>query len=191
MKYFILVFSMFTFSLVACDSGGSENNMNDSTTNPVEHAENRNDNLPDSADDDADEMVDAAHSGLMEIAMAQHALKQAQSAEVRKVAQTILDDHKQMNTDLKALAAKKNITLPEALPKKEQDDIDKNDKKGKEYDKSYLDDVIKMHEKDIDEIKDAAEDSKDGDVKKLFGDAIPKLQRHLDMAKAAREKITQ
>lgn len=182
---------MFTFSLVACDSGGSENNMNDSTTNPVEHAENRNDNLPDSADDDADEMVDAAHSGLMEIAMAQHALKQAQSAEVRKVAQTILDDHKQMNTDLKALAAKKNITLPEALPKKEQDDIDKNDKKGKEYDKSYLDDVIKMHEKDIDEIKDAAEDSKDGDVKKLFGDAIPKLQRHLDMAKAAREKITQ
>ncbi len=191
-----MLFSVFaaTSLLVACNTNDGEHNNTDTitTTNitdPVENAEAKNDNLPDSVEDDADYLTDAAHGGLKEVAMAQVAMKKAQSAEIRKLAQMILSDHKALNEKVKALAKQKNIALPDSLPTNERDEIMNNDKKGSDFDKDYAEEMVEDHEKDIDNFKKASDNAKDADVKKLFADALPKLQHHLEMAKATKDKL--
>jgi predicted outer membrane protein len=54
----------------------------------------------------------AALGGLKEVHLAQLALNKAQKSEVRQLATTILNDHKQANQELMRLASQKGFSLP-------------------------------------------------------------------------------
>lgn len=169
----------FCFWMAACDS--PKTTQEDST----EMAEEQNEEklASDDAEDDADFMVKAASGGMMEVELGRMALQKATDPNVKKFAQKMVDDHTKANEELKALAAKKNITLPTTPGDEAQEHINDLAKySGAEFDKEYLELMHKDHQEDLDLFKEAAEDAEDADVKAYAAKTLPVLRTHHQMA---------
>lgn len=141
-------------------------------------------------ENDADWAVDAAAGGMMEVKLGELAQKNGGSAQVKDFGKTMVTDHSKANDELKAVAAKKNITLPAALSddaQKKYDDLSK--KTGKDFDKDYISMMVDDHQDDIDKFKKEAADGHDADLKTWASDKIPVLQHHLDMAKQIKDAM--
>jgi len=131
----------------------------------------------------------AAAGGLMEVQVGQLAESKAQNADVKAFGSTLVKDHSAANDELKALAQKKGVPLPTALPRKEQKEIDKLSK-SKDFDKDFVKHVgVSDHKKDIKDFEKAAKDGKDPDVKAFASKTLPTLQSHLQTAEGL-EKST-
>ena len=174
----------FCFWMAACDS--PKTTQEDST----EMAEEQNEEklASDDAEDDADFMVKAASGGMMEVELGRMALQKATNPKVKKFAQQMVDDHTKANEELKALAAKKNITLPTTPGDEAQEHINELAKHtGAEFDKEYLELMHKDHQEDLDLFKEAAKDAEDAEVKAFAAKTLPVLQTHHQMAEQMEE----
>lgn len=140
------------------------------------------------AEDDSIFAKKAAEGGIMEVQLAQIALKNATSPAVKKHAQMMVTDHGKANAELKTLAASKNITLPAVLSEDKQKKVnDLKAKKGAEFDKAYSDFMVEDHKEDIDLFKKEAENGKDAEIKSWAAGKLPTLQSHLQMWESAKE----
>ena len=140
-------------------------------------------------ENDAEFVVEAADGGMFEVQAAELAIKTSPSDEVKKFAQMILKDHSTANTELKAIAEKKNITLPIALSddkQKKYDDL--ADKAGEEFDKAYCKLMVDDHEKDVKEFKKQAEKGEDPELKSWAAEKVPTLEHHLVTAEEMEDK---
>ena len=127
----------------------------------------------------------AAH-GIFEVETAQLAQTKAATPEVKELAKTMEQHRSNSNGDLKTIAAKKNITLPTTLNKKQQKCYNKLAKKeGKKFDKSYAKTMAKFHKKEICKFKKEAKKTKDTDLKNFANGGIATLEQHKEMAKKA------
>jgi putative membrane protein len=114
------------------------------------------------------------------------ALTNSSAPAVKKFANMMIEDHTKANAELKALAEKKNITVPAVLSNKNQDDYnDLSKKKGADFDKAYTSFMVKDHKDDIDEFKKEADKGTDADLKDWASGKVPVLQHHLEMAQMA------
>jgi len=174
----------FCFWMAACDS--PKTTQEDSTE--VAEEQNEEKLASDDAEDDADFMVKAASGGMMEVELGRMALQKATNPKVKKFAQKMVDDHTKANEALKALAAKKNITLPTTPGDEAQEHInDLARYSGAEFDKEYLELMHKDHQEDLDLFKEAAEDAEDAEVKAFAAKTLPVLQTHHQMAEQMEE----
>ncbi len=57
-------------------------------------------------------------------------------------------------------------------------------KTGKDFDKNYMNKMVKDHKDDIDMFQKAADDSKDNDMKAFASKTLPTLKKHLSNAEA-------
>src|SRR5688572_6882548 len=73
------------------------------------------------SDKDKEFMQDAAKDGMMQVEMGKMGQKQAKNAEVKKFANLMVTDHSKANTQLKALAKKKGVTLDAASPERSEE----------------------------------------------------------------------
>lgn len=183
-----LVFSMATVLLLACNSGDNRDS--------VETAEAANEQKADStatgkpADEDQEFLVNAASGGLMEVQVGQLAAQNASDPAVKDFAQRMVNDHRQVNEELKALAAQKNITIPSTPGEDHQKHInDLTEKKGRDFDKEYMDLMVDDHKEDVNKFEKAAEDCKDPDIKAFAAKHAPHLKQHLETAQTVRDKI--
>jgi putative membrane protein len=170
------------FSLSACNSNKSEDSK--------EMAEETNERNLDQTivEDDSEFAVDAADGGLMEVKLAELANTNASSQTVKDFAATMIKDHSMANEELKALAQRKNITLPMSLGEEKQADYDKlAKKKGKDFDKAYAAYMVDDHEEDVREFEKAAKECKDEELRTWAAAKVPALQHHLEMAKAMKD----
>ena len=123
-------------------------------------------------------MKKAAKGGTMEVAMGQVAEQKAQSEDVKSFGKRMVADHGKANDELKSIASKKGFQLP-----------------SKEHtvkwtsDKTYMDAMVKDHEKDLAEFKEEASSGSDPDVKKFADDTAKMVQEHLDLAKEIQGKL--
>lgn len=133
----------------------------------------------------------AAESGQLEIATSQLAAQRATHADVKAFAQTMVTDHTKVDTELKALAASKQFTLPMEQPRKVKSELDDLGKKqGLDFDKEYADEIaVDAHKDAVALFKDAADDAKDPDIKAWAAKTLPALQAHYDHGKALKEKL--
>ncbi|MDB5229890.1 MAG: outer membrane protein-like protein [Chitinophagaceae bacterium] len=184
---FLLIFSA-SFLAVACNNGDNTNNNNDSTVSPTDKAENKNDSLPDSLESDASYLVKVTNAGYKEIAASRMALKNATLKEVKAFANMMIADHTKMGAEVKALAKKKNIAVPDSLDHDKAEEIRNNTKKGIDFDRDYMDQMVSDHKDAQDLFQKASDKSNDPDVKKLFSDGLPKIQHHLQEAQATQDK---
>lgn len=134
------------------------------------------------SDKDKGFIQDAAKDGMMEVEMGKMGQKQAKNAEVKKFATRMVTDHSKANTELKALAKKKGVTLDAASPKEHKMD-------DATFDKDYMDQMVKDHEKDVKEFEEEAKDGSDADVKAWANKTLPTLKKHLEMAKEIQGKL--
>jgi putative membrane protein len=187
MKKRILCFLMsaLMLTLVSC---GTKDGREDS----AEVAEDQNEEqLDNKAEDEADFAVEAADAGLLEVQASTLALTKASSPQVKQFAQMMVDDHTKANNELKALAQQKNITLPTVMGNEHQRKYDNlNEKTGAEFDKEYMDLMVKDHKDAIDEFEDAAEAEKtEAELKAWASSKLPTLRQHLEHAERTQEAV--
>jgi len=140
--------------------------------------------------DDADFAVKAANGGMAEVQLAQLAQQKATSTDVKEFAAKMITDHSKANDKLMAIAKQKNITLPAALGTDEQKIMaDLSKKTGKDFDKAYVDAMVKDHDEDVKLFSDEAKDAKDADLKSFAGTTLPTLKEHQSMIKAIDNKM--
>ncbi len=133
-----------------------------------------------------------AEAGPAELALAElgtAAGKNADNAEIKKMGPSTAADYTKMNGELKALAAKKNVTIPAGTGdyKATVDRISKAEGGG--FDKLYVDIVLSTSENQLTAFKAQADGSSDPDVKAFAAKNMPIIQKHLDAMKAVRDKI--
>jgi len=136
-----------------------------------------------------DFMKNAADGGLAEVELGKQAVKNAQDPEVKKFGQMMIDDHTKANNELKALAAKKNVTLPTDMGSYKGDVDDMSKLKGADFDKEYVDHMVDDHEDDVAAFEKQANSGADPDVKAFAAKCLPVLKKHLDAIKAIQAKM--
>ncbi|PYQ46831.1 MAG: hypothetical protein DMF59_20555 [Acidobacteria bacterium] len=84
----------------------------------------------------------------------------------------------------------KGVALPAVVNKEQNEAADTLSKKvGKDFDHAYMTDMIKDHEKDVSEFKQASLNLTDPDLRAWATRTLPVLQDHLKMAKTTESKL--
>ncbi|WP_294822245.1 DUF4142 domain-containing protein [uncultured Flavobacterium sp.] len=161
---------------------------------PKEVAEEENeakfDDVNEDKEEDSDYLVLAAEVDMKEIELGKLAQQKSTNADVQALGKMMVDQHTKASADTKALAAKKNITLPTTLTDSGQEAYkDLNDKTGHDFDKAYADMMVDGHEKTIEKMERASEKATDADIRMWAANMLPSLRTHLEHAKMAKEKI--
>ena len=131
-------------------------------------------------------LEEAAKGGLAEVEMGQLASERGESPEVKQFGQRMVQDHGKANDQLKQLAQSKGIEIPTQTDKSHQKKMEKLQKlNGAQFDKQYMDDMVKDHKKDVKDFDKEARKAKDPDVKNFAAQTAPTLKEHLQMAQAA------
>jgi putative membrane protein len=140
--------------------------------------------------DDKEFVTKAAIGGMAEVQMGQLASSKATSADVKAFGQRMVTDHSQANDELKSLATTKGLALPTDLDDEHKDAMQKvSTKTGKDFDKAYVDDMVKDHEKDVAEFQKQSTSATDPDLKAWAAKTLPTLQQHLQMIKDIQSKM--
>lgn len=133
---------------------------------------------------------EAASGGMMEVQLGQLAKDKAQSQEVKDFGGRMVADHGKANDELKQLAQQKKWTMPTKLEHKHKSMIDKVQKtSGPDFDKKYMEGMVKDHVKDIEDFRKATEKVKDPELKAWAQKTLPVLEQHLQSAKGIAGKL--
>jgi putative membrane protein len=125
-----------------------------------------------------------AQANLAEVETGRLAQKKASSDEVKKFAQHMVDDHGKMLDEQRSMAKSKSVSLPKQPKKEHQSALKKLEgASGGEFDRAYIEQMVKDHEKTLKLVQDAAKNAKDPELKQAAEKAAPEVQKHLDMAK--------
>lgn len=134
---------------------------------------------------DAAFLKQAAQNGHAEIEGSKLALTKAGSEKVKAFAQQMIDDHTKANDELTQLAKAKGVELPtepSLMQKGKQKLLEHSD--GADFDRRYAETLgVKAHEDTIKLFRKGAQEAKDADVKAFAEKTLPKLERHLEMAR--------
>jgi len=133
---------------------------------------------------------DAAQGGMAEVTLGQMATNRAENEAVKSFAERMVIDHGKAIQELKDLAVTESVTLPTEMSK----DAKALQKKlsglsGAEFDKAYMEEMLKDHKKDITAFKEQAEQGKDREVKNWAEKTLPTLQEHYILAQTTSSKI--
>jgi putative membrane protein len=133
----------------------------------------------------------AAAGGQAEVELAVVAQQKGTNEHVKHLAQKIEADHKEANDELISIAEKKNWSID---PKPTADQIKVKQKleklSGAEFDRAYIDAMVKDHQKDIKEFERQAAGGADPALKSFAAKTLPNLKEHLKMAQDAQRGLT-
>ena len=132
--------------------------------------------------------TNAARGGMAEVELSKLALQKSTNADVKKFAQMMVTDHTKANDELKALAAKKNVTLPGDLGTHKSTLDDLNGRTGTEFDQAYVEAMVNAHETDVDLFEDNTDNS-DADIKAFTTKTLPIIKSHLEMINGIQSKM--
>jgi putative membrane protein len=132
----------------------------------------------------------AAKGGMMEVAKGKLAAQKASRDDVKQFAQRMVDDHTKAGDELKSVASGKNITLPPDQPSaQDQAMLDKMGKMdGAAFDRAYIADQVKDHEKTIALFEKEARNGKDAELKAFAEKTLPTLKDHLTAVRGPKAK---
>ena len=130
----------------------------------------------------------AAAGGMLEVQWGQLAETKAQNPDIKTYAAMLVKDHTAANDELKALAQSKGVTMPTALPRHEQGQLDKLGK-AKNFDQEFVEENIEDHKKDVKDFEKASQSAKDPEVKAFAAKTLPTLKAHLQQAESLQKSV--
>jgi putative membrane protein len=137
---------------------------------------------------DQEFMQAAAQGGMTEVKLGELAAQNGLRADVKEFGQMMVKDHSAINDDLKALAAKEGVTLPDSLDAKHQGMVDKLAAlTGSAFDDAYVAAMIKGHKKDAKAFKAEFAATQDADIKSFLDKSIPVVESHLQHVMAMKK----
>lgn len=128
----------------------------------------------------------AAQTDMVEANLGQLAQTNASSQDVKDYAQGLVTDHTQDMGNLATAAQQANLTVPNAIDKKNNDMIigPFQKLKGKAFDRKYIQEMIAGHTKAIAIYKKESTAATNPQIQQYAQNALPVLEKHLDGAKA-------
>jgi putative membrane protein len=136
-------------------------------------------------------VVEVAQGTLAEVELGKVAVLRGSSDKVKQFGQRMVADHGKAGDDLTQLARQKGVTLSKELDNKHQQLRDRLAKlSGADFDRAYMNEMVKDHRKDVAVFKKHMQTSKDLELKVWAGTMLPTLEEHLRLAEnlAARAK---
>ena len=136
-------------------------------------------------------MTKVADVGMTEVKLGQMAQDKGMSQRVKDFGAMMVMDHQKANDELITLAARKRyMTVAKDLPADMQKDYNNlNAKSGADFDKAFMVQMVKDHEKAIRLFRDEAANGKDPDLKNWAAQTLPALEQHLQHAKSVQQQV--
>ena len=126
-----------------------------------------------------------AQADMAEVAAGKLGASKAQSDEVKKFAQHMVDDHGKHLGEVRKMAKAKGVQLPSTPAKKHQDAMKKLESaSGAGFDKTFMDMMVKDHQEALKLVQSTAKSAKDKDLKADAAKTAPVIEKHLEMAKS-------
>ena len=139
---------------------------------------------------DAGMLRDIAQANMAEVETGRVALEKSQSAEVKKFAQMMVDDHSKGLAEVKQLASAKGAEMPDGVDMKHKAVMAEfKALKGDTFDRQYMKQAgVGDHEATLKLLKKTQAEASDADLKALAGKMIPIVQEHLKHAQGMASK---
>ncbi len=139
----------------------------------------------DLAASDARFLEAAAGAGIFEVEAAELAGKRAQDAQVRAYAAKMLEQHRKVNGELKALAAAKQVELPGQPSEPDRATLqDLRAKTGAAFDQLYVEKAaVDAHATANRLFQTAAKESEDPQIREFASRTLPMLADHYSMSR--------
>jgi putative membrane protein len=132
----------------------------------------------------------AAQGGMAEVETGKLAAENATNPDVKAFGQQMVDDHGKANEQLKGIAEKENLTLPTTMSAKHQAMYDMlKTKTGADFDKAYVNAMVKDHTEDVKEFKKESDKGRDEQIKGFASETLPIIQGHLEKIKGIQSKM--
>jgi putative membrane protein len=124
--------------------------------------------------------------------LAQLGAERATNPEVKRFARKLADEHAQANRELINLANQNRVQVPREMTKEHQQIWQRiANLRGAEFDREFLQQVIKDHREAITTFEDKAQNAENAQVKEFAGKMLPTLKEHLKMAQDLAGKLGQ
>ncbi len=174
---------------MSSSSNASDQSQNQNTGTGAAASASKTDNKKLSKLQDGLEKLHAGNQA--EIQAGQQAEQSASSSDVKAFGQRMVTDHTQNDQQLTGMAQTLGVSLEGKAFQKEQKDAQKSMKKlqgksGADWDKAYVDQMVKDHEKDAKDVKKLANEArKDGqsELASFLDQTEQAMQSHLTAAK--------
>ena len=136
-------------------------------------------------------MAEVAQDGMAKIAIAKLALQNAKSDDVKKYAEQVLADYGNANATLYDIATQQFIQLPNVLDAKQLDSFDALSKlEGTDFDKAYMQMVLKSQDKDLSRLKQEAAKGNNQTLINWAREMLPTVEDNAKTAKKVHATLT-
>lgn len=130
----------------------------------------------------------AMSSSATEIALARIAVTRAQSPEVRQFAQQMLNDHRQIATNIDNFALQRGYVVNWTITPEQQATIDRlNAVDQASFDDAYMQEMVRAHENNVAVLE--AQSNSGTSTATLARDTLPTVQHHLMMARDIEARV--
>lgn len=134
---------------------------------------------------------DMAHANLAEVETGKLAQQQASNEQVKEYAEHMVKDHGQMMQEQEQMASAKGLQMPKQPKKEHQAALKKlQNAKGEQFDRAYMSQMVKDHEKTLKLVREASKNAKDPELKAMAQKATPDIEKHLQMAKRLSDRAS-
>lgn len=125
----------------------------------------------------------AAEGGLAEVKLGQLAADKASNADVKQFGQRMVEDHTSLNNQMKPIADNMGVAVPDSLAPKEQAIYDRlNGLSGDQFDKAYINAMVKDHHDDLREFTREEHSARDKELKTAVSEGRSVIEQHTKMA---------
>lgn len=129
-------------------------------------------------------------SGMAEVNLSELAVHLASSLAVKQFAQRMVADHMRANQEMLQMANRRSIALPKGMDDEHQKCFDKLKKlSGAEFDRTYMEAMVKDHEKAVECFEKESKEGKDEAMKRWASQLTPRLKQHLETARKVCEQV--
>lgn len=170
-----------------------------STAEPLEYEpasdvdiDDRTTNVAEVKEETVEFVKEAAKRSMAEIELAQLALKNAQTEEVKEFAQMIVNDHQMANEKLMKIVQQEDFSLPQTLEGVYAEKAEKlTGLEGIEFDKEYIELIEEMHDETIDKYEGQDDEIYQDAIREWVDETLPVLREHYQRANQIEELLNE
>lgn len=177
----IALLAAFAIFAAGCESDDNRNDQNDSSVRGT-GTSSGTDKPSSLSESDRQFITDAASSDLFEIQSSQWALQQ-QSAdpELARIAQMMVEDHTKASQDLRSIAQRKGITVPQRMSENHQQMYDRlRSASGSQVATQYRQMQLQAHQEGVALFQRASQNLTDAELRQFAQRTLPVLREHLN-----------
>jgi predicted outer membrane protein len=135
-------------------------------------------------------LIEAMQDSMAEIQICEMAIEKSANPDVKKFAQSMIDEHGRMGRELEQLAGDKKLDVPRNVRPEQEMTVDEfTSLQGRDFEQRWIQYNIDVHERDVKVFRHYADMEDDPDIRDLAKNQVEALGKHLKMAHEVGKKL--